>query len=117
MGKGFSYYLPQRLGLKDSQPGVYLDTLYLTYMENLPYAESLDFYQEHLFQPITEFLARHAFYITDGKLDQVYTARVDGQMLLFNANDTAVAKEVTLADGAKKTVMIEGSDIVTVEAL
>lgn len=114
LGKGFSFYLPQRLGLKDSQPGVYLDTLYLTYMENLPYAESLDFYQEHLFQPITEFLARHAFYIPDGKLDQVYSARVDGHLLLFNANDQAVEKEVTLAKGAKKTIMIEGSDIVTV---
>jgi sulfatase modifying factor 1 len=111
LGKGFSCYLPLHMGLKDSQPGVYLDTLYLTYMENLPYAESPDFYQAHLFQPITDFFARHGFFIADGKLDRIYTAQVDGQYWLLNTHDSAVEKEITLKDGGKVIVTIEGNDI------
>lgn len=52
---------------------------------------------------VSAFLAQHGVFVSDGQLDQVYTAHRDGQLLVLNYSGQAVSRQFTRPDGSPLT--------------
>lgn len=64
-------------------------------------AESVLKMQETVLDPVTAFLARHGVYLSDGKLDGVYTADRTDALLVMNYSGHDVTRELTNPDGSR----------------
>ena len=70
--------------------------------------------QKNICDPITTFLCEHGVYITDGILDDVFTAERYGKLLIMNYSGTDITRSFTRTNGEKITLDIKDLDIIEI---
>ena len=92
MGEGASFYVPGQW---------------------LPDSSTHDV-QTHLFDALTDFLARRHYHVPDGVIDGIYAAQMADGLLVLNTHLSARDKQITLPNGDKQTLALEPNSITRV---
>lgn len=76
--------------------------------------DAIEKMQKNICDPITTFLCEHGVYITDGILDDVFTAERYGKLLIMNYSGTDITRSFTRTNGEKITLDIKDLDIIEI---
>jgi formylglycine-generating enzyme len=111
LGKGKSLWIPVEVALRKYDSGVISGTK----PTKAVFEESTVFYQTRIFNVITDFLTNEEFPVTDGILDNVYTALLENRVVLLNTGNDKVQKEIILPNGSKINTLLDYNSIREIE--
>lgn len=110
LGSGYSLYLDEKVEpVKEEDQGIVG-----TSAEFMVYKESSEYYQKHIFDKISVFLAERHHGVPNGYLNGIYASLVDDQVLLLNVLEEDVMTDVTNEKGNITNAVICNNSIAKV---